>query len=214
MNQIINFIYPPVCGICGKVSTNWICNKCKNKIKSQHEFIIENYKNNTSFFDEHIYMFCYSGKIREAILNYKFNEKSYIYHMFLAILKNNKKKLDEIKKYDIIMPVPISRKRLKLRGYNQSDIFAKELAKLYNINYDNKIIFKVKDNPAQSELNKYERINNVKNVYKIKNTIKIKNKNVLVVDDIFTTGNTVNEVSKILKKNKAKKIGVFTIAKD
>jgi ComF family protein len=112
------------------------------------------------------------------------------------------------------MPVPISKKRLKQRGYNQSSLFAKELAKYLQIEYEEKILIKIKDNNAQSSLNEKERVKNVHGVYRIKNKQKIYNKKILIVDDIFTTGNTVNECAKLLIENKAKNVGVFTIAKD
>ena len=62
-------IYPPVCGFCGKLSQNYLCNKCKIKLKNQVICKIEDYAKTSSFFNEHIYMFPYSGEIRDAILN-------------------------------------------------------------------------------------------------------------------------------------------------
>ena len=73
---------------------------------------------------------------------------------------------------------------------------------------------KIKNNTAQSTLNKTERELNVKGAYDVLNKLTIKNKKVLLVDDIYTTGNTVNECSRMLKKNGTKRIGVLTIAKD
>lgn len=210
----MDLIYPHVCGICGKLDKNSLCNKCKLVLQNQAIFKTEDYTETSSFFDEHIYMFQYRGEIRNAILNYKFKEKSYLYETFAKFLKKNQKKCVQIKKYDIIMPIPISKKRLKLRGYNQSGIFAKELANIFQIKYNENILIKIKDNVRQSELSKEERIENVKNVYKVQNSEEIYNKKILLVDDIFTTGNTANECSKILIENSAKKVGIFTIAKD
>ena len=115
-----------MCGVCGKLDKNSLCNKCKIKLKSQASFQMDDYKKTSSYFDEHIYMFQYSGIIREMILKYKFNEKAYIYETFVNFLKNNEKLLVEMKKYDIMMPIPISRKRLRERGYNQSRIIRKK----------------------------------------------------------------------------------------
>ena len=213
--KIIDLIYPPVCGICGKLSTESLCNKCKMKFQNQAIFGIEDYTNISSYFNEHIYMFKYSGEIRNVILNYKFQEKSYIYKTFVNFLKNNEKICAQIKKYDIIVPIPISKKRFKQRGYNQSDLFAKEISKEFDIKYDGKeILIKIKDNNPQSSLTGEERIKNVQGVYRIKNKQKIYNKKILLVDDIFTTGNTANECAKVLIENSARKVGIFTIAKD
>ena len=121
----------------------------------------------------------------------------------------------QIKKYDIIMPVPISKKRFKQRGYNQSDLFARKLADELKIKYLKNGLLKIKNNPAQSTLNRDEREKNVKGVYKINLLIEkyIKGKKVLLVDDIFTTGYTANECSKILIEKGSGKVGIFTIAK-
>ena len=203
-----------MCGICGKLEQKSLCNKCKIKLQKSAICKIEDYKNTSSYFDEHIYLFQYNGEIRDAILKYKFDEKSYIYRTFLEFIKNNEKICVQIKKYDIIIPVPISKKRLNTRGYNQSSLIAKNLAQELNIEYSEKILIKIKDNKPQSEMKQDTRKNNVSGVYKVSNKEKINNKKVLIVDDIFTTGSTVDECAKVLKENNAQSIGVFTLAKD
>ena len=207
-------IFPQVCGFCRKIDRNSICNKCKNQIQKNTLSKIEDYKNTSSFFDEHIYLFQYSGEIRDTILKYKFNEKAYIYSTFVELIKNNEKICAQIKKYDIIMPVPISKKRLNTRGYNQSALIAKKISKMLNICYEKNVLVKIRDNQPQSELGKHERNTNVKGVYEIKNKKQIYQKKVLLIDDIFTTGSTVNECAKVLIENFASSVGIFTIAKD
>ena len=207
-------LFPPVCGICGKLDEKSLCNKCKIRLQKNALCKIENYKDTSSYFDEHIYLFQYTGEIRETILKYKFNEKSYIYRTFLEFIKNNEKICAQIKKYDIIIPVPVSKKRFKQRGYNQSSLIARNLARMLNIDYKDNVLVKIKDNKPQSEMGQDKRKSNVKDVYKIKNKEKIYQKKVLILDDIFTTGNTVNECAKVLIENSANNVGIFTIAKD
>lgn len=113
------------------------------------------------------------------------------------------------------MPVPIHKKRKRQRGYNQSELITKEIAsKLENLEYQNKVLQKVKHTIPQSSLSKEQRKRNVESVYKIINKEKIKNKKVILFDDIYTTGATVKEIAKLLKQNGASKILVLTIAKD
>ena len=207
-------LFPPVCGICGKLDKNSLCNKCKIRLQKNALCKIENYKDTSSYFDEHIYLFQYTGEIRDTILKYKFNEKSYIYRTFLEFIKNNEEMCSQIKKYDIIIPVPVSKKRFKQRGYNQSALIAKNLAKTLNIDYKENVLVKIKDNKPQSEMGQDKRKSNVKGVYTIKNKEIINQKKILLIDDIFTTGNTVNECAKVLIENSANNVGIFTIAKD
>ena len=215
LDKLLDIIYPPVCGGCGKINKNSICNKCKIKLESQAAFGIDNYEQETNkYFDEHLYIFMYSGIIRNILLNYKFNDESYIYKTLTNFLIKNEKIVENIKRYDIIMPVPLSKNRKKERGYNQSELIARELCSIANIKLDNKTLKKQKNTTAQSTLNKENREKNIEGAYTIKRCDHLEGKKVLIIDDIFTTGSTVNECSKLIKKAGTKKIGILTIAKD
>ena len=153
--------------------------------------------------------------IKNRLINFKFHEKIYIYKAFVNFMLKNKKVCNFLKNYDIIIPVPIHYNRKVTRGYNQSALLAKEIAKkITKIEYANNVLLKKINNKPQSTKNKKERNNNVLGVYFVKNESKIWNKKVLLVDDIYTTGSTVNECARMLKIKGAKEVAVFTIAKD
>ena len=148
------------------------------------------------------------------MIKYKFNDASYLRELFAKLILKNKKVYRFLKNYDIIIPVPIHNKRRKQRGYNQTELIAKELAKkILNLEYMN-ILTKNANAKPQSLLNKEQRIENAKNVYGVIKNIDIENKKILIFDDIYTTGATANECAKVLRKLKPKKIGILTIAKD
>lgn len=212
LEKILNIIYPQICAICGNINKNALCNKCKLKLEKQAELKIE--KNEDKYFNELIYFFKYEGLIRKLILDYKFNDKSYYYYTFVTFLLKNKKLFKKIQKYDTIVPVPISKNRMKTRGYNQSLLIAKGIAKKVNIKLEKDCLIKTKNIIEQSKLSKEQRITNIKNAYKLINKEKIKNKKVLLIDDIYTTGSTVNECAKTLRIGNPKKIGVLVLAKD
>ena len=127
-----------------------------------------------------------------------------------------KKIFENIKKYDTIVPVPISSKRQKERGYNQSLLIAREIAHKTNLELMNNCLIKTKNIIEQSKLNKEDRAQNIYGVYELKNKQLVENKKILLIDDIYTTGSTVNECANILIQNgiDRKQIGVLTIAKD
>lgn len=213
--QIEKIIFPQCCLICGKILPNFLCQECKKELYEKAIFKIENNKNKQLYFEKHIYIFMYKDKIRNLILGYKFNEKSYLYKIFSKIIIKNEKICGILKKYDIIIPVPIHKKRKKQRGYNQSELIAREIAhNIQNLEYQNNILEKTKNTKPQSTLRQKQRRENAQNVYKLLNKEKINNKKIIIFDDIYTTGSTVNEVSKILKQNGAKEIIILTIAKD
>lgn len=227
--KIINLIYPQTCGICGKINNKTICSKCNIQLKKQEKIGIltkekleENSLEMEKHFEELMYIFKYEGQIRELILDYKFNEKSYMYKTFVNFLLKNKKIFENIKKYDKIIPVPISKKRYKERGYNQSLLIAKEISMQISYETNNNIklelvnncLIKTKNIIEQSKLNKEDRQHNIQGVYTLKNGSILTNKSILLVDDIYTTGSTVNECSRVLQQAKPNKIGVLVLAKD
>ena len=209
-------IFPQCCLICGKSAEDILCAKCIKELNQKMKVVIEN-KNkkefNEVYFEKHCYLFKYED-IRNLILDYKFNDKSYLYQIFSKIIIKNEKICGFLKKYDIIIPVPISKKRKIQRGYNQSYLIAKEITKYKVLKNECNCLIKQKDTIEQSKLGKNERKTNIQGAYKIINKEKIISKNVLIIDDIYTTGNTVNECAKELKKAGAKRIGVLAIAKD
>ena len=220
--KILNLIYPPMCGICGKFNDDFLCPKCQKILENEAVFGIDKYEKikieknlqERKYFNEHLYIFEYEGIIRRIILKYKFQDKAYLYKTFVNFLLKNKNFFEFIKKYDTIIPVPISRKRRALRGYNQSELIVKEIANFTNLKEESDCLFKIKNVIEQSKLNKEERQKNIQGVYELRNKEKLYKKKILLVDDIYTTGSTVNECSKVLRGAKPKQIGIFTIAKD
>lgn len=213
IKYVINLIYPNVCGICDKLCDDDICKKCEIKLNNISKIKIDRYTN--KYFKKHLYIFKYEGIIKERLIKYKFNERNYIYKAFVKIMLKNKKICDFFKNYDIIIPVPIHTKRRMERGYNQSALIAKTISKkIPQIDYLEDVIIKKINNKPQSTKSKFERKNNVIGAYYLKNKEKINNKKILLLDDIYTTGNTVNECCKILQSANPKCIDVITIAKD
>lgn len=216
LDYILQLIYPNVCGFCDTICKESLCEKCEEHLKDTLLCKIDNYENdNSKYFSNHLYLFKYDSEIRQKILEYKFNDKAYLYKTFAKIIIKNRKICGFLEKCDIIIPVPIHKKRLNERGYNQSELISKEIVNnIKRIKLLTNVLIKVQNTKPQSTLNKEQRIENAKNAYAIKNSEKIKNKNIILVDDIYTTGSTANECSKLLKFAGAKEINIFTLAKD
>ncbi len=180
------------------------------------QFDITIYENDSieNYYNRHIYFFKYDGVIRKLLINYKFSEKSYLYKTFTNFIIKNERFCEIIKSYDIIIPVPISKKRSKERGYNQSYLIAKEIGKYFDIRVENKCLIKHKNIVEQSKLGKEERQKNIVGVYSLKESYKVQDKRILLIDDIYTTGSTANECCKTLLKANIKFVDILTVAKD
>lgn len=213
--MLIDLIYPPVCGMCNKICKKHLCKECEMDLKKYEINEIENVKGDKSkYYDYQVKTFKYKGKVRSKIIDYKFNEKSYMCHTFQKMITKNEKIYSFLKKYDIILYVPMFKKQEHKRGYNQTYLIAKEIGKTLGVSIEKSNLTKIKDTKKQSTLTKEERKTNVKDAFVIKKPERIVNKKVILFDDIFTTGNTVNECSKVIKMAGTKEIAILTIAVD
>ena len=89
-NMALDFIFPPICGICGEINKNYICTKCYKDIRKLEKCITNKYNN--KYYSEHLYIFKYEGTIRKRIIEYKFEDKAYLYKTFSEIFIKNKAK--------------------------------------------------------------------------------------------------------------------------
>ena len=217
LEKILEYIFLPTCGVCGKLGEGYLCGKCEKELK-KYEVIEESINNNILNKEriDKMYIFKYTELVRNLILQYKFNDKAYLYRTFCEFIVKNKKVFDFIKSYDIIIPVPIHKARMRERGYNQSEIIAETISKILNIELIDDIIVRKKETKALSSLNsKTERINMIKNAFAVNINYTSLNKiNLLIIDDVFTTGSTLNELSKEIKKLECiNRLGVLTVAR-
>lgn len=197
--KVLNLFFPIKCGVCGKIGLP-ICKECEESLKPYEINLVQKDK---------FFIYKYQDIIRNLLLNYKFNDASYLANSFAYLIKNNKKIYSILKSYDIIIPVPLHKKRMNERGYNQTELIAKKLG----IPVETNCLIKAKNIKPQSTKTAKERQIDIKSVFAIQNVEKIKNKKLLLLDDIYTTGSTANECIKTLSKA-TNKIGFLAIAKD
>lgn len=129
---------------------------------------------------------------------------------FLLLDKNSQKILQD----GILIPVPLDKRKLKKRGFNQSEEIAKEISKALKIPLIPDNLVKTKETQPQMELSEEERLINIKDAFSVKNPDEIKNKKVLLVDDVYTTGSTMEECARVLKKAGVKEVWGVVIARE
>ncbi len=224
LTHIADFLFPSKCVNCEapvSIANNCLCKSCFNKISpindgcglcsgsiaggkcgicSERKFYIS----------RNVTLSEYSGVMKNVIHSYKFNKKKRL-HTHIA-----ETALSELKKYniqfDIITSVPMNRTKQWQRGFNQSELIAKFLSERLDKPYlpllKEKSRFK-----SQKTLGYRERFLNILDRYRILNTKKIKEKNIMLIDDVFTTGATINECARIIKSFGAEKVYSLTIAR-
>jgi ComF family protein len=115
-------------------------------------------------------------------------------------------------KVDALIPVPLHPKRRRKRGFNQALVIAEELEKIRGIEVRRGVLLKIKNVPAQTSLEAEDREKNVIGAFRVAQEDQIKGKRLLLIDDVYTTGATVRECSRVLKKAGAKEVKAITLA--
>lgn len=215
----LNFFMSKKCYICGKIIKNNInktmCRNCFIRLKGLEKDYCKIEKRDNVLI-EYLFIFEYKDYIRKLILSYKFFNKPYLGKVFSEIIIKNKKICQKIKSYDIIIPVPMSKDGKKKRGYNQTEIISKYISQNIGIEYNKNILLKSKNIKRQSLLDRKERLINVKNAYMVNNKFDeyLYDKKIIIFDDIYTTGATINECLNITTLKGVKEILVVILAKD
>jgi ComF family protein len=227
--EIINIVYPPTCPICGKIlklSNNQVCEDCKKKIKYMKEptckkcgkqLIAEEQEycydcsRKEHLFTRGITLWLYDTHVKKSIYNFKYNNKrEYAKTYANEIIKQHHR---QILNWDAdgIVPIPLHKSKMKSRGFNQAEVLALALSKQLGIPMYHNLVKRIKKTLPQKALNDKQRINNLKNAFKIRK-FDVKLKKVILIDDIYTTGITINSVTEVLKNAGVTEIYFITVS--
>ncbi|MBQ6820057.1 MAG: ComF family protein [Clostridium sp.] len=198
-DEFLDIIYPPSskCIICEEDYIG-LCPMCYSKIQRVKEC------------NKVLSYGYYNGVLKKIILEFKYNKNFVAGAILVEFLEKVIRENNIV--IDYIIYIPSSKKSMKNRGFNQCEYLAIELKKKLKIDICNDIV-KNKNIKEQKLLSKEERVENIKGAFKLKSTKKIKNKNLLLIDDVMTTGATIYECEKLLMENGANSIKLLTVAK-
>jgi ComF family protein len=212
--SFVDGIFPPRCAGCNRHGVIW-CDECKeNSVRrskvcpscnrnSYGGSLCVKCENSPPFFERIYAHGLYLGRLQKAIHNLKYNRQisfgAKIGEEIGYQIKGNNWN------FDIVLPIPLSKQRYKKRGYNQVQLMAEAIGFVNGVFYSNSILIRRKDTSSQVGLTLKERENNIKGAFFVKSN-QIVGKNILIVDDVFTTGSTLNEAAYTLKSAGANKI--------
>lgn len=211
-NKILDFLFPMHCISCNQKDTH-LCFRCASQIPLAENdpesgiISIFNYKN--PIIKKALWMLKYGNK-KDMAVNLAAVAHDVLLEELadLAVAKNFT--------HPLLIPIPLSEKRIKERGYNQSELLAEALIQKdgsHSFALANDVLYKIKDTKNQAEIkDRKDRMTNLKDCFAVKNEIEIKNRNIILIDDVTTTGATLKEARKVLKRAGAKKILSLTIA--
>ena len=196
VDWLLDLLYPPRCMFCRKLiaaKEDGVCRDCRTRIPRVPSGDLRRDIKHISFCVSPWY---YEGDVRQALLRYKFHGAAAYGRTFAEFIA---KCVDEnAVSCDSITWVPLSRRRLRQRGYDQARILAEETAKLLGLPCEKMLIKRVDNRPQSSTRSAEERRQNARGVYACK--MDLTGRRVLLIDDIVTTGATLSECAGVLKK--------------
>jgi competence protein ComFC len=212
LNTILEVVFPSKCISCDKKGS-YFCLKCLSLCPSAE-------RESASWINP---LFDYRHPpIKKAVWLIKYKGKKKIAHIFAEVMYGRIiEELADLRIMDnfknpILIPIPLSKKRLRERGFNQAEIICKEIIKLDENKYlqmNTRSLYKIRDTEHQARIkNRADRLKNLSGTFEIKEVGAVKDKNIILIDDVTTTGATLAEAKTILKSAGAKKIIAFTIA--
>jgi len=210
-NTALDLVYPPICFGCNKVIDKLVCQSCWSKSITYEmpfcnickEVLDDNLRCQKCESEKSLPIFGlgqYVDPLKYIIHQFKYNGFSILGHRLGELLVDtHQKKLNSLK-LDYLAPIPLHSHRLKSRGFNQAEIMAEVMGDHLNIRNSTNVLIKTRKTKDQAKLGPDSRLTNIKGSFKVKEGIP-EGKRVMVIDDVMTTGATIEEAIRVLKES-------------
>lgn len=224
--RALRLLYPNTCPFCGKVTAGQICNacvakiqfieeprcmKCGKPIRNEAEEYCYDCSHRHHEYDRGYSLWIHKNEVQASIYRFKYHNRRIYSEFYAKILAEQYESAIRRWKVSLIIPIPLYRKRRRQRGYNQSGLVAKKLGQLLNIPVDEKSLVRIRNTDPQKKMNVRGRKTNLRHAFKVKKTFRPV-PSVLIVDDIYTTGSTIDCAARELKKAGVQKVYFLTIS--
>ena len=232
--SLVDFFFPPKCPFCGVIldglSDNRPCPLCLTQVKPFGHpkcprcglgFATENGEDHfcsACLTEERYFTMAraigsYEGLMKEAISRFKYHGAIRLAKPLGILLTEYQDPDFPFSEFDLILAVPLHRRRLRQRGFNQATLLARRVSRTHSIPLDSDSLQRTRFTEPQTRLSGPERQKNIRGAFKVLKPEIIAGKHILLIDDVFTTGATVQECSKVLVKGGAKRVDVLTLAR-
>lgn len=222
LNGFAGLFYPRVCQACGNSlfkGEEIICTFCMyhlpktNYHEDENNPIIRHFWGKVNISAASSYYFFNKGqKVQKLVHRLKYKGQKEIGLKIGELYGHELSKSERFCSADLIVPVPLHKSRLRTRGYNQSDFFAKGLSSALNIPAETALLVRNKKTETQTRKNRFSRWQNVSEVFSLRTKTTIEGKHFLLVDDVITTGSTLSACAEVLLKHKNTKVSIASIA--
>ena len=222
LNDFIALIFPHVCVSCGKSlykNEQSICTYCAYYLPKTNFHLVHDNPIVKIFWGRvpiysaaAFYGFNKGGKVQHLIHQLKYKGQQHIGVSVGKLYGYELKYCEDFNAVDTIIPVPLHPKRQKKRGYNQSDCFAEGLAESMNVKADLKTLYRALESETQTKKSRFSRWQNVESIFQLRNADALEGKHVLLVDDVITTGATLEACAQTLLQVPGVKVSIVCMA--
>jgi len=230
----VDFFFPPKCIFCGKSQGKWVpeqpCSPCLSQIKffssprcprcglgfagkPGEDHLCSDCITEERYFNRARALGPYEGLILEAISRFKYHGVSRLALPLGHLLAEYQDADFALSEFDLVLPVPLHPKRLRQRGFNQSLLLARRISRRRSIPLDFTALLRIHHTQPQTRLSGPERQKNIRGAFVVERPERVTGKKILLIDDVFTTGATVQECSKVLLQAGASQVDVLTLAR-
>lgn len=220
--DFFNLIFPRLCFACNEAllkGENFLCISCQINLpktdfhKDKENRVAQSFWGRINIeIATSYYYFNKGGKVQNLIHHLKYKGDKEVGEYIGKQYGYDLREVEHFQSIDFIVPVPLHPKKEKKRGYNQSEWFAKGLSTTMGIPINTEILYRKENSETQTKKGRYDRWENVNEVFGVKQEAKIAGKNILLVDDVITTGATLEACAEVLLKQKTGVIKIATIA--
>ena len=226
LRKILELLYPSTCIFCGKLCGEGICKACREKVKyireprckkcgkpieSREAEFCYDCRKQTFHYEQGRSLWLHQEPISNSIYAFKYKNRQVDGEVYGREMARRFEKLIRFWEIDVIIPVPIHKKKRRKRGFNQAELIAKEVGNILNIPVNCTSVVRMKETTPQKELGSRSRKRNLKRAFRVTDC-RLKGKRVLLIDDIYTTGSTIDSIAEILGKTGCEKIYFLTIS--
>jgi ComF family protein len=220
--ELLTLVFPEICNACGKPlykHEQLFCNYCKVKLPYT-QFHLQNDNPIEKIFWGRVpiekagaYLYFHKGnRVQQLMHRFKYKGKKEIGEFIGTLYGHDLQRNNYFENADMIIPVPLHPNKQKKRGYNQSEHFAIGLSKSLNIPFESNLLIRAHASSTQTKKNRFERWQNVETIFKVTNEQALENKHVILVDDVITTGATVEACTFTLLKANNCKVSFLALA--
>lgn len=185
--------------------------RCGKPIEKEEQEYCRDCSGQSSYYEQGRSVWLHQKPVSQAVYQFKYKNRRHFGKVFAREMALRYEAQIRRWKIDEIVPVPLHKSKMRKRGYNQAGILAGELGRLLGIPVNHSAVMRIRNTRPQKELNDAQRAHNLKGAFAVPKNQKIK-PNILLIDDIYTTGNTIQRAAKMLKAAGAEKVYFLTIS--